>query len=93
MIPIDNCNYLKWEICRIMVQPDSWEPGTNKETYIMKTTIIRAVAPAIIAIAAILLSFRSMNASALVAGYFCVVGVGAVMALDYRVDMKRLFSR
>jgi hypothetical protein len=59
----------------------------------MKTNIIRAAAPAIIAIAAILLSFRSLNASALVAGYFCVVGVGAVMALDYRVDTKRLFSR
>ena len=59
----------------------------------MKTTIIRAVTPAILAIAAILLSFRSLNASALIAGYFCVVGVGAVMALDYRVDMRRLFSR
>jgi hypothetical protein len=59
----------------------------------MKTNIIRAAAPAIIAIAAILLSFRSLNVSSLVAGYFCVVGVGAVMALDYRVDTKRLFSR
>jgi hypothetical protein len=59
----------------------------------MKTNIIRAATPAIIAIAAILLSFRSLNASALVAGYFCVVGVGAVMALDYRVDTKRLFGR
>jgi hypothetical protein len=34
-----------------------------------------------------------MNASALFAGYFCVLGVGAVMALDYRVDVKRLFNR
>jgi hypothetical protein len=59
----------------------------------MKTNIIRAVAPALVAIAAILLSFRSMNASALFAGYFCVLGVGAVMALDYRVDVKRLFNR
>ena len=59
----------------------------------MKTHILRAVAPAIIAIAAILLSFRSMSASALFAGYFCVVGVGAVMALDYRLNVKRLISR
>jgi len=59
----------------------------------MKTNIIRAVSPALVSIAAILLSFRSMNASALFAGYFCVLGVGAVMALDYRVDVKRLFNR
>ena len=76
-----------------MILRSSLELGTNKGTYIMKTNIIRAVAPAIIAIAAIVLSFRSMNASAIFAGYFCVVGVGAVMALDYRVDVKRLLSR
>jgi len=59
----------------------------------MKTDIIRAAAPAIIAIAAILLSFRSFTADTLIAGYFCVVGLGAIMALDYRVSWKRLTSR
>jgi hypothetical protein len=59
----------------------------------MKTNTIRAVTPAIIAIAAILLSFRSFNADSLVAGFICVVGLGAVMALDYRVDWKRWFGR
>lgn len=59
----------------------------------MKTNIIRAVTPAIIAIAAILLSFRSFNVDTLVAGYFCVVGLGAVLALDYRLNWKRWFSR
>jgi hypothetical protein len=59
----------------------------------MKTKIILAVAPAIIAIAALLLSFRSSNADSLFAGYFCVVGLGAVAALDYRVNWKRLFGR
>jgi hypothetical protein len=59
----------------------------------MKTNIIRAVTPAILAIAAILLSFRSIKADALVAGCFCVVGLAAVMALDYRLDWKRLFNR
>ncbi len=93
MISIDNCNYHNCQKGRIIVDRSSRELGTNKRTYIMKTNIIRAAAPAIIAIAAILLSFRSMNASALFAGYFCVVGVGAVMALDYRVDVKRLISR
>lgn len=93
MISIDNCNYHYWQNSRIMILPSSLELRTNKGTYIMKTNIIRAVAPAIIAISAILLSFRSMNASALVAGYFCVVGVGAVMALDYRIDVRRLVTR
>jgi hypothetical protein len=59
----------------------------------MKNNIIRAVTPAIIAIAAILLSFRSFNTASLVAGYFCVLGLGAVMALDYRVNWKRLIGR
>jgi hypothetical protein len=59
----------------------------------MKNYIVRAVTPAIIAIAAILLSFRSLNADSLFAGYFCVVGLIAVMALDYRVSWKRWFGR
>ena len=59
----------------------------------MKTKIILAVTPAILAIAAILLSFRYLNASVVLAGIFCVAGVGAVLALDYRVTWKRLFSR
>jgi len=56
-------------------------------------TIILAATPAILAIAALLLSFRSITADNLVAGSFCVLGLGAVAALDYRVDWKRLFSR
>ena len=59
----------------------------------MKTKIILAVTPAILAIAAILLSFRYLNASVVLAGFFCVAGVGAVLALDYRVSWKRFFSR
>ena len=59
----------------------------------MKTEIIKAATPAIIAIAATLLSFRSLTADTLIAGYFCVVGLGAIMLLDYRVSWKRLNSR
>jgi hypothetical protein len=59
----------------------------------MKTNILKAAAPAIIAIAAILLSLRSTNAGAVLTGYFCVIGLGAVLALDYRVDWKRPFNR
>jgi hypothetical protein len=58
--------------------------GGEQPTYNnMKTIILRAVTPAIVAIAAILLSFR----------FLCVVGLGAVMALDYRVTWKRWFGR
>ena len=59
----------------------------------MKTKIILAVTPAILAIAALLLSFRSVSADNLAAGFFCVAGLGAVVALDYRLDWKRLIGR
>ena len=59
----------------------------------MKTKIIYAAAPAILAIAALLLSFRSLNADNVFAGVFCVAGLAAVLMLDYRVDWKRLFGR
>ena len=59
----------------------------------MKTTIIRAAAPAILAIAAILLSFRYINADALIAGLFCVAGVAVVMAVDYRAEWRRSSDR
>jgi hypothetical protein len=52
----------------------------------MKTNIVSAVTPAILAIAAILLSFRSLNTSALFAAYFCALGVGAILALEYRAN-------
>jgi hypothetical protein len=59
----------------------------------MKTKILQAAAPAILVIAALLLSFRSTDTDTLFAGYFCVLGVVAVLAVDYRVDWKRLFGR
>jgi hypothetical protein len=52
----------------------------------MKTNIISAATPAFLASAAILLSFRSVDTAALVAEGFCALGVGAIMALDYRVS-------
>jgi len=66
--------------------------GTKQSIHHMKTTI-RAAAPAILAIAAILLSFRYLNAEALAAGLFCVAGAAAVMAVDYRAEWKRSSSR
>lgn len=59
----------------------------------MKTKIAYAAAPAVIAIAALLLSFRSLNADNVFAGIFCVGGLAAVAMLDYRVSLKRLVNR
>lgn len=59
----------------------------------MKTHIISAATPAILAIAAILLSFRYVTADALFTGLFSVAGVAAVMALEYRRDWKRQSNR
>ena len=93
MTTIGYCNYHnRWDA----VHSSRTKPmgaRTNQGIHHMKTNIIRAATPAVIAIAAILLSFRSTNAGALFTGYFCVIGTCAVMALDYRVDWKRLFSR
>ena len=59
----------------------------------MKTKIAYAAAPAVIAIAALLLSFRSLSADNVFAGIFCVAGLAAVAMLDYRVSLKRLINR
>jgi hypothetical protein len=60
--------------------------GEKPRIHHMKTNIVSAVTPAILAISAILLSFRSLSASALFAAYFCALGVGAILALEYRTD-------
>jgi hypothetical protein len=59
---------------------------TNQGIHHMKNNIVSAVTPAILASAAILLSFRSVNTSALCAEIFCAVGIGAIMVLDYRAN-------
>jgi hypothetical protein len=59
----------------------------------MKTNIVRAGTPALVAITAILLSFGSINADSLVAASFCVLGLCAIMALDYRVGGKSSLGR
>jgi hypothetical protein len=76
-----------------MVSFQGFKPKEQQKIHHMKTHIIRAATPAIFAIAAILLSFRSTATGALVAGYFCVIGLCAVMALDYRLDWKRPLGR
>lgn len=91
MNPIDNCNW-QYRLGGVLFSHLAGKAGAKPNIHNMKTTI-RAAAPAILAIAAILLSFRYLSADALVAGVFCVAGVAAVMAVDYRANWKRSSSR
>jgi len=93
MIFIGNSNY---HYCRRTVLLSPLAHGsreTKKGHTYMTNAIIRAAAPAILAIAAILLSFRSLTADTLIAGYFCVLGLGVILATDYRVSWRRLNGR
>ena len=59
----------------------------------MKTNILVAVPVSIIAVAALVLSFRSsVNAESLI-GFASVFALLSTVALDYRIDWKRPFGR
>jgi len=55
--------------------------------------MILAAIPSVIALAALLLSFRSPVAVENLIGYGSVFALLAVMAVEYRIDWKRVFSR
>ena len=59
----------------------------------MKNLILLAVTLGVLAPAAILLSFRSLVTTESVVGYFSVLALLAVAALEYGVNWKRLFNR
>lgn len=59
----------------------------------MKNLIVLAVTLGVIAPAALLLSFRSLVTPELVVGYYTVMALLAVAALEYGVNWKRLFGR
>jgi len=60
----------------------------------MKTSkLVQAVIPGAIAIAALVLSLRSPLAVESLVGYCTVLVLLAVVALEYRVSWKRIFSR
>ena len=64
----------------------------TKKTNIMNK-LIQVATPAIIAIAAVLLFVRLPLSADTFAGIFTSVLVLALMALEYRINWKRLFSR
>jgi hypothetical protein len=59
----------------------------------MKKNILLAVPASVVAVAALVLSFRAhVNAEALI-GYATVLALVGVAALEYRLNWKRLFGR
>jgi uncharacterized membrane protein len=59
----------------------------------MKKNILVAVPVSVIAVAALVLSYRSsVNAESLI-GFVSVFGLLAVASLEYRINWRRLFGR
>ena len=59
----------------------------------MNKNILVAVPVSLIAVAALVLSFRSSASVESVIGYASVFALLAVAALEYRISWKRLFGR
>ena len=59
----------------------------------MKNLIVLAVTLGVIVPAALLLSFRSLMTTEAIVGYFSVLALLSVAALEYGVNWKRLFTR
>ncbi|MBI4625346.1 MAG: hypothetical protein HY736_19260 [Verrucomicrobia bacterium] len=59
----------------------------------MNKNILLAVLSSLIAVAALVLSYRSPVSAESLIGYACVVALLGVAALDYRISWKRLFGR
>ncbi len=60
----------------------------------MKTNIIiLAVLSSAIAVAALLLSFRSQVTAESAVGYACILALVGMATLEYRINWKRVFGR
>lgn len=56
-------------------------------------TVINAVIPGVIALAAIVLSFRYLASADSILGFAGVVAILGIAALEYRLSWKRVFGR
>jgi len=59
----------------------------------MKKNILVAVPVSVIAVAALVLSYRSSVSAESLIGYVSVFALLAVASLEYRINWKRIFSR
>ena len=55
--------------------------------------VILAVIPGVIAAAALLLSLRSHVDADTLVGFGSAIALAAVLAVEYRLDLKRVFGR
>ncbi len=59
----------------------------------MKNNILVAVPTSILAVAALVLSYRSSVSAESLIGFVSVFGLLAVAGLEYRISWKRIFGR
>jgi hypothetical protein len=59
----------------------------------MNKNIVIAVPVSLLAVAALVLSFRSSVSAESLIGYASVLGLLCVASLEYRISWKRLFGR
>jgi hypothetical protein len=91
MITIGSLDFNYSGGCRIIGTFD--RSGRTKPDINMKKNILLAVPVSAIAVAALVLSFRSsVNAESLI-GYASVLTLVGVAALEYRISWRRLFGR
>ena len=67
--------------------------GTTKPDINMKKNLVIAVPVSLVAVAALVLSFRSSVSVESLIGYLSVFALLAVAALEYRITWRRLFGR
>lgn len=67
--------------------------GTDEQINTMNKKLIIAVPAGLIALAALLLSFRSYVTAESLIGYASVLALVLIASLEYRISWKRLFGR
>lgn len=88
---IGSLDFNYWLGCRILRIRRS--DASAESTSTMKKSIILAVPVALVAIAALVLSFRSPVPAETVIGYVGVLMLLGIASLEYRISWRRLFGR
>lgn len=77
----------------VLSRPSNREGSAKSDKTMNKNILLVAVPVSVIAVSALVLSFRSsVNAESLI-GYVSVFALLSMAALEYRISWKRLFGR
>jgi hypothetical protein len=94
MITIGSFNFNYWMEWRIISTSASTGAAPNRKNNIMKSLQpTAAVIPGVLVATALLLSFRYPVSAETLFGYGTVVVLTAMLALEYRLNRKRLLTR